>query len=463
MSALELEFLPAALEIEATPPLPAARLMLWAIILFFLIAVAWACIGKLDIVGIAPGKIVPSGRTKTVQPLERSVVADILVVEGQHVNAGEVLVQFDPTTPHADQERLEKEKQALALDRARLTALISAIALPASPEAQPTLTEAGFTHGEHAPPGTDPFAGLRPRHSATLIARQTDRLHQQQAEYRAAIAGINEEIRQKQAERRGIEARIAQLDATLPLIVEEAESHKKLMVAGMVPRVKWLELERDRIEQHQERDVQRNQRTALAAVLASLAQKLEVTSAQYRDRWLSELNQVETRLASYDEELAKAERRIALQTLTAPVAGTVQQLAIHTVGGVVTEAQALMMIVPDDAPIEVEAMVPNKDIGFVHEGQEVIVKVETFNFTKYGYLNGKIRKVSHDAVLDNKQGLNYIAYVALDSSTMEIDGKRMGLAPGMVVSVEVKIGQRRVIEFLLSPLLRYRQESGRER
>ncbi|MCP5199488.1 MAG: HlyD family type I secretion periplasmic adaptor subunit [Gammaproteobacteria bacterium] len=209
--------------------------------------------------------------------------------------------------------------------------------------------------------------------------------------------------------------------------------------------------------------MQRNERRSLDAALASLVEKRAVTAAQYRARWMAELADVESRLESYAEEIAKAERRVALQRLTAPVAGTVQQLAVHTVGGVVTEAQPVMLIVPDDAPIEVEAMVENKDIGFVREGQEAAVKVETFNFTKYGYLTGRVRKVSRDAVADPEHGLHYLAHVALDSTTMRIDGHAVALEPGMAVSVEVKMGKRRVIEFLLSPLLRYRQESWRER
>jgi hemolysin D len=178
---------------------------------------------------------------------------------------------------------------------------------------------------------------------------------------------------------------------------------------------------------------------------------------------MAELAETETQLAADEEELAKAERRLALTTLTAPVAGTVQQLAVHTEGGVVTEAQPLMLVVPDDAPVEVEARVSNKDIGFVHEGQVAMVKVETFDFTKYGLNEGEVTKVSRDAVLDEEQGLYYLAHIALAKIALDVDGRRVSIEPGMAVTAEVKMGQRRVLEFLLSPLLRYRQESGRER
>ncbi len=429
---LEIQFLPAALEIEETPPLPVARAMLWSIVLFFFIAIAWACVGKVDIVGVAPGKIVPSGRTKTVQPLENSVVVAIHVSEGQHVNAGEVLIELDPTTPTADKARLGKERAALELDRQRLDQLLEEIRDPG--------------------PRTD-----------LKSVPTTARLRQQLAEYRAAIAGIDQDHREKYSQRDAIDARVTQLKGTLPLITEEADAHKKLMTTGVVPRVKWLAVERERIAIQQELAAQQEQRKVLNASLESLSERRKVTDAQYQIRWMAELTETETKLSSYVEEIAKAERRLALTTLTAPVSGTVQQLVVHTEGGVVTEAQPLMVIVPDDSPIEVEAMVPNKDIGFVHEGQAAIVKIETFNFTKYGYIEGTVFKVSRDAVMDKDKGLYYLAHIALEKTVISIDGQDVSIEPGMAVTAEVKMGRRRVIEFLLSPLLRYQQESGRER
>ena len=443
---LELEFLPAALEIEETPPLPLARVMLWLIVLFFFIAIAWAYIGKVDIVGVAPGKIVPSGRTKTVQPLESSVVVAIHVSEGQHVNAGDVLIELDPTTPTADKARLGKERVSLELDRMRLTKLLEAI-----------------RGGGALKENSDPFTAFTHAIEATRLAKAHTRLLQQLAEYNAAIAGIDEDRREKRSEQEAVDARVTQLKSTLPLITEEADAHKKLMATGVVPRVKWLAVERERIAIQQELAAQQEQRKVLNASLESLSERRKVTDAQYQSRWMAELTETETRLSSYVEEIAKAERRLALTTLTAPVSGTVQQLVVHTEGGVVTEAQPLMVIVPDDSPIEVEAMVPNKDIGFVHEGQAAIVKIETFNFTKYGYIEGKVSKVSRDAVMDKDKGLYYLANIALEKTVISIDGHDVAIEPGMAVTAEVKMGRRRVIEFLLSPLLRYQQESGRER
>lgn len=150
-------------------------------------------------------------------------------------------------------------------------------------------------------------------------------------------------------------------------------------------------------------------------------------------------------------------------TLTAPVDGTVQQLAVHTVGGVVTPAQPLMMIVPKDNMIEVEAYVENKDIGFVNPGQAAVVKIETFPLTKYGTIEAKVTHVSNDAVNDEKRGLIFPARVNLARSTIQVENKTVNLSPGMAVTVEVKIAQRRVVEYFLSPLMQYKDESLRER
>lgn len=442
--ALELQFLPAALEIEETPPLPLARVMSGAIVVFFLLGLVWMWLGRVDIIGVAPGRVVPAGRTKTVQPLENAVVARIHVSEGQHVEAGEVLIELDPTTPSADKARLNETMRARELDRLRLTRLLDTIRGAALP-------------------GESPFTRIKTYVSPARLAKAETRLLQQLAEYRAAIAGLDQDRREKQSARAAVAARITQLEGTLPLITEEAEAHRKLMTSGIVPRVKWLEVERDRIGVQQELAAQREQYQVLNASLDSLNERRKVTDAQYQSRWMAELAETETQLAADEEDLAKAERRLALTTLTAPVSGTVQQLAVHTEGGVVTEAQPLMLVVPDDAPVEVEARVSNKDIGFVHEGQTAMVKVETFDFTKYGLIEGVVRKVSRDAVLDERQGLHYLAHIRLTNTALDVDGRHVSIEPGMAVTAEMKMGQRRVLEFLLSPLLRYKQESGRER
>jgi len=435
MRGVEREFLPAALEIERTPPPFTARLLLWTLVLGVVGALVWAIVGEVDVVGIAPGRIVVVGHTKTVQAPEHAVVAAIRVTEGQHVDAGQVLFEFDRTAAGADRARLAADLAALETDRARLFSLVA------------------LARGEgDAPPVGDSWAGPARR-----------RFEQQRAEYRAALAGIDAELRAARASHAGLAARIDQLAGTLPLVAEEAEVHRQLMGRGIVPRVRWLAAERERITVRQQLAALREERAAQAANIDALLERQRLLAAQYAARWAEELADVETRLAGLREELAKAVHRLELATLSAPIAGRVQQLAVHTEGGVVTTAQPLLRIVPDDAMLEVEARVLDRDIGFVREGQRAVIKVDSFDFTRYGTLGGRLARLAREAVADEALGACYLAHIVLDSSLFTVDGRQVGLSPGMQVTAEFKFGRRRVIEFLLSPLVRYREESARER
>jgi len=439
--ALELAFLPAALEVEHSPPRGGARGLLWLLATSLFATLTWACIGRVDIVGLAPGRVVPTGRVKVVQPLESAMVKRIHVREGEHVVAGQTLFELDPTVPAADRAQLRHERRALVQERARLrTLLIETGAWPADEE-----TVAGL------PPVIQQPSLLQTQ----LLAQRT--------EYRAMLEELGSKQQEKQAERVAIEARIAELTNTLPLITEEAGAYATLVGRGTVPRVQWLALERERISVQQALAVQRAQRTMLGAHLATLDAQRAANIARYRSRWSTDLTDTERRLAGVREELAKTTRRLQLTALQAPIDGTVQQLAIHTEGGVVTTAQPLLVIVPDEAGLEVEARVSTRDIGFVRAGQGVAIKIDTFEFTKYGALHGRIRAVSRDAVRDEARTLHYLAHIELTQSYIDIGSTRAPLAPGMTIVAEVKMGQRRVIEYLLTPLLRYRQESARER
>ncbi|MBI6650394.1 HlyD family type I secretion periplasmic adaptor subunit [Pseudomonas veronii] len=189
---------------------------------------------------------------------------------------------------------------------------------------------------------------------------------------------------------------------------------------------------------------------------------LDALEAEIRQRD-AEIQAAKGQIASLDQELTKARYEQSLTELRAPVAGTVQQLAVHTLGGVVTPAQPLLTLVPSDQHVEVEALLENKDVGFVHAGQPVSVKVETFNFTKYGTVAGEVVSVSQDAIKDEKRGQVYNAKVRLARSQLLIDGRSVALAPGMAVTVEIKTDQRRVIDYFLSPLEQHLQESLGER
>ncbi len=437
----ELEFLPAALEIQQTPPLPMARYIVWSIMIFFTIGVIWAWVGEVDIVSVAMGKIVPSSRVKIIQPLETGVVRAIYVKEGYDVNAGEILVELDPTLTDADQIQTKDQQLALKLDRARIQIILDTVDNKEQKDYFSELSEA----------------------TPSQIKLQQNRISKQLNEYYSLLEALKDEKKQRQAERGAIKERIKQLDSTIPLITERAKSLEDLSKDNMVPRVQWLELEQERIEQVKERDVQNNNSRMVDAAIANINQRQTAQKAEFEKTLLTELSDVENRITAFDQEIVKADKRVTLQNLRAPVTGTVHQLAIHTIGGVVTPAQELMHIIPHDDPVEVEAWLPNKDIGFVHEGQEAEIKVETFPFTKYGLVNAEILNVSNDATPDENLGLVYAMRVKMHQTTMKVKEKIVNLTPGMAVTVEVNLGKRRLIEFLLSPLLRYKDESVRER
>jgi hemolysin D len=456
----EREFLPAALEIIETPASPLGRAIAGTIILFFLAAIAWACLSPVDIVATASGRIVPTGRVKVIQPFETGVVRAIHVEEGQKVKAGEVLVELDPTINGADRDRLAKELMAQRLDAARLSA-----ALAADPDAA------------FAPPKGAP---------EEQVAVQRRLLASQVAEQRAKLANLDRQVAQAAANRAAVEASVAKLEAAIPLLRQRMEARKYLAEREVGSKLQYLEVQQDLVEHEHELNVQQARRTEAQAQQAALAEQRRQADAEYRRQTLADLREAEQKAASLAEDLIKAEQRRQLLRLAAPVDGTVQQLAVHTVGGVVTPAQQLMVVVPADSRLEIEAMVSNKDIGFVEAGQPAEIKVETFNFTKYGLLHGTVTSVSPDALTRDastddatadrprnggdsagggrgQQPPVYAARVSLDRTEMLVDGREVNLAPGMAVTVEIKTGTRRVIEYLLSPLLRYRSEAIRER
>lgn len=436
----EAEFLPAALSLQETPVHPAPRIVMGLIMLFAAIAVAWAVFGKIDIVASAQGKLIPDDRSKVVQPMETASVLAIHVRDGQRVAAGDLLIELDATQALADATRIGQDRLAARLEVARARALLASLESSRPPRL--------------AVP--DPVDAVR-------LAAEQRQLDGQHGELRAKLEQLDAEITRREAEARSTRELVEKLAQTLPIARQRAQDYKDLLEKNFVSRHGYLEREQARIEQ--ERDLASQQaklEEIRAALLESQRQRISLI-AETRRATLDALSQAEQKMASLSQELVKAEDRGRLMRLTAPVNGTVQQLAVHTVGGVVTPAQPLLVIVPNDNPLEVEAYVENKDIGFVHAGQAAEVKVETFPFTKYGTLRGKLMQVSSDAIQDEKRGLVYAARVKLDKTTLEVDGKIVNLTPGMAVTAEIKTGKRRVIEYFLSPLMQYRDESLKER
>jgi hemolysin D len=456
----ELAFLPAALEIVETPPSPIGRAIGVTIIALFGLALAWASLGEVDIIAAAPGKIIPSGRTKVIQPFETGVVRAIHVRDGQSVKAGQVLIELDPTMNEAERNHLRSDLTSAQLDVARLRAALSGSDDPVS---------------EFRPPAAAP---------PSLVAMQRQFLVSQTSEFAAKLAALERQRAQKEAERATIAATIAKLDATIPILQERVNIRKGLADKELVSKILYLETLHQLVDQQQEHKVQESRYREADAATAALVETRAQAEAEFRRTLSSDLVEAERKVAGLSEDLVKAEQRTKLQGLTAPTDGVVQQLAIHTVGGVVTPAQALLVVVPAESHLEIEAMVSNRDIGFVHPGRQAEIKVDTFPFTRYGLLHGTVVSVSQDAIMHDKpqdktgdkaqgaetstsepkgQELVYAARISLDRVQMQIDDNLVNLSPGMAVMVEIKTGSRAVISYLLSPLMRYKHESLRER
>ena len=456
----ELAFLPAALEIVEAPPSPIGRAIGATIILLFCAALVWAWWGTIDIVASATGKIVPSDRTKVIQPFETGVVRSIRVQDGQAVKAGDVLIELDPTVNAAERDHLHDDLLAEQLNIARLRAALGG--------------------------GDDPVADFTPPVDAdpALTSTQRQLLLNQVTEHRAKIAALARQQAQKEAEEATTAATIHKIAAMIPVVQQRVDIRKTLMDHGLSSKLSYFETLQLLVEQQEDLSVQKSHLHEAEAAAAALRETRGQAVAEYRHTLSDELAKAEQKANGLAQDLLKAEQKTRLQLLTAPVDDMVQQLAIHTVGGVVTPAQSLLVVVPSDSRLEIEAMVSNRDIGFVHPGQEAEIKIDTFNFTRYGLLQGQVLTVSQDAVTRDRQEdrsndrgpgtqndtsepkgqeLNYSARISLDRTRMQIDDRMVDLSPGMAVTVEIKTGSRMILSYLLSPLLRYRQETLRER
>lgn len=436
----EAQFLPAALSLQETPLSPAPRVAMWSLVGFMVIALLWAMLGKIDVVATAQGKVVPNDRTKTIQSFTTASVSTIYVSDGQHVRAGDVLVELDATTTQADREQVEGEMGATLLQIARGQALATAL----QTGQRPTLKR---------PASAD----------ATKHLEAEQLLQGEYAEYTARLSRLVAETSRREAELRSTQALVRKLEQTLPIAQQRAQDFKSLVDQNFVSRNGYLDREQERIEQEADLANQRSRLREVEAALRETQGQRQALLAETLRNALNATSEAQQRLDALLQERKKAESREQLMRVRAPVDGTVQQLAVHTKGGVVTEAQPLMLIVPSDNPLEVEAFFENKDIGFVRPGQDAAVKIETFQYTKYGTLDATVATVSHDAINDERRGLIYSSRVRLAQAELMVDGNPVSLSPGMAVTVEVKTGRRRVIEYFLAPLLQHGSEALRER
>jgi hemolysin D len=408
----EAEFLPAALSLQATPVSPAGRWVARILIALVTVTVAWASLGHVDIIVNGEGKIIAGGYTKTLSSIEVASVHALHVEEGQAVKAGDTLIELDARETDSERDKAESEWELARVQAACQESLLAAIASGKSPRLNPG----------------DDVASQRWQAGAGYLADQW-------GDYTAKRARLLGDV--------------ARYSAALPLAERQEADYAELAKTHDVSTDASLEKQQARIE--------------LAGQLANARNQLAELTASTRKEAQDKLEDANRTLASSAQDARRATAHGALLKLTAPVDGTVQQLAVHTVGGVVPAAQPLMQIVPLGPKVEFEAFIADRDVGFVHEGQHAAVKIDAFDYTRYGTVDAVVTHVSRDAIEDEKKGLRYSVKVELTRPELMVDGRVMRLTPGMSGSMEIRTGTRRVIQYVLSPLMQHAQESLHER
>ncbi len=437
MNEHEKEFLPAVLEVTETPPSHAARLLTYLIMLMFTVLILWSVLGNIDIIARATGKLMPASNVKTIQTLVDSEIEEIYVQEGQYVKEGQDLIKFNQTEVQANIRRIKNEMKALEIAVARLQALLT------------DNPQENFAYDETI----DEY--LIKMHSGLLKSQMTEKA--------AKIEVLNGQIAKAEKEKDTIAADLKRIEKLLPSVKERIEKKKILADKKLIARLTFLEQEEELTNLQEQRNVQVKKMAETEANIEFLKKELRQYLAEFDKNLMQELTDNREKLASYQQELIKYEEALKRTVVKAPLSGYVQQLVYHTKGGVVETAKPIMNLVPEDYKLEADVMILNKDIGFVRPEQDVEIKIDSFPFTKYGTIKGKVRNISGDAVQDEKLGLVFPSRLTLLDNKILADGQVVQLKPGMSVTAEIKTGKRRVIEYLLSPVMKYLNESMRER
>jgi hemolysin D len=430
-------FSSAALAMQVRPPSHVMRMVTFSICVMTATALLFACLAKMDIVVSAQGKVIPAGKSKVVQPLESGVVRAVHVRDGQSVLAGDVLIELDPTSTGADRDRVQREYWEAQADVLRMTAQINGRKVFAAPVGMP----------------------------ADIAANQQALLQDRHTEQRAKMASLDADMLKRKADVEAIQSMVTQLKNSVPLITQKYQMREELAKTGHIAQTMVIDAKLELINAEKELSVQSSRFKESSANHQAAVEQHAQALAEFKARTGAELVEATKKRDAAQQEFIKANQRWTQQTLKAPIDGVVQQLAVTTVGGVVTAAQPLLTVVPENTPLEIEAQVMNRDVGHLHVGQRVINKVETYDFTRYGYIEGEVLWVGTDAVQDPKLGLVYPVRVKLTHTETPnaVNGRKGIMTAGMNVTADIRTDERRMIEYLLAPMLRYKQEALRER
>ncbi len=437
-------FSPAMLSLQSAAPSPLPRTILWTLALLVACTVAWAAFGRLDVVSVAEGKLVPHSYLQVSQPADGGIVRDILVREGQLVEAGQVLARLDPQFSESDNRQIQNDLQQRRLQLARIEAELAGRSLRAN--------------GDYAP---------------ELVAQTRAQLRANRRAYFDALNAQRSVLARAEQDLRSAKALESRLRRTAPIYEAQEKGWKTLADEGYAGKLLAMDRERLRIENAQELEAQTHNVAALKATIREANQRAAQITSAYRQQLEAERSEVGGEIRRLEETWQKQARRHELLEVRAPGAGIVKDLATHTVGAVVQPGTVLFTIVPNGEALRAEVWIANADIGFVHEDQPVKVKVAAFPFQKYGMVEGLVRHVGADSSDMPERGgdaqsgqsgqSRYRALVELGDQSIERDGFAHALTPGMQVSAEINLGDRTVLEYILSPVRKAFHEAGRER
>ena len=442
-----LDFAPALIRCQNAPPSPLGGKVLWALFLMLIALLLWAIFGRLDVVAVATGKLVPQSYLKIVQPAESGIIKDILVHEGQHVQAGQVLIRMDALIANADGKSLEAEYSRKRLSLRSIEAELAG----------------------------QPFQG-EPGDPVMLVQETEARNRANDLALKAALAEERSRLKRAMQDLSIAEQVKQRLQQTLPHYREQDKAFDDLARDGYVATIQASDKKRERIEKEQELFAQEHViEAARASIMQSEKRMLQIESGYRRDLH-AERNELQGQVDKLKQDLEKQNYRQQLLELKAPQAGIVKDLATHTSGTVVQPGTILLTLVPNEKSLRAEVWLSNSDIGFVHSGQPVKLKVAAFPFQKYGMLEGVVEHVGADAAdqpaspngssANNVQGQSNLLYktlIRLNQSELRLDEKSFSLSPGMQTDAEIWLGDRSVLEYLLSPVLKAWHETSRER
>lgn len=399
-------------------------------------ALIWAIVGEIEEVAIAEGKVIPSGYTKVIQAEDKGTVKAIHVKDGSKVAAGDVLIELDTTITAADLMNLKKEQAHLQLEISRLDAEF---------RDRPFRLPEGLTASKED------------------IAYQTMLYESRKAAFRSKIAMAGQMLQQAQSALQIATSTKEKIRQQLEIASDKEEKMRQLLAGNAVSDFSYQDYKEKKITLQQELYIQETEIVKAHAVLLQNMENVNNIQKEREKEITTALVENREKLKSVQQERKKSEEKNRLCTIKAPIAGTVQQVVLHTIGGVVTAAQELMVIVPEGAQMEIEAWINNQDIGFVHEGQEAELKIATFNFQKFGTVQARVGQINSDAIEDKEKGLVYRAICNAEQAYVLVGDQKVYLAPGMSVTAEIKTRKKRIIEFFLDTFLKYKSEGLRER